>query len=57
MTKNEKYKKYINDLLKDTIEWKLLSEAEQERLINYMVDNEDTVAEVLHLIIKEKELN
>jgi uncharacterized membrane protein YvbJ len=57
MKKSDKYRKYINELLQDSAEWKLLTKEEQERLISYMSDNEDTVAEVLHLIIKEKELN
>lgn len=58
MSKNyQKYKKYIEELLADSVEWKALSFDEQERMIRYMCDNENTVAEVLYLIMKEKELN
>jgi hypothetical protein len=55
--KYEKYKQYINDTLQDSVEWKMLTVAEQETMIKYMMDNEETIADVLYLIMKEKELN
>lgn len=53
----EKYKKYISDTLKDSVEWKLLTEDQKDAMVKYMMENEEIVADVLHLIIKEKELN
>lgn len=53
----DKYKKYIGETLKDSVDWKILTESEKDIMIKYMMENEEVVAEVLHLIIKEKELN
>lgn len=52
-----KYKKYIGETLQNSVEWKLLTEDEKDAMVKYMMENEEVVAEVLWLIMKEKELN
>ena len=53
----DKYKKYIDETLKDSIDWKILTESEKDIMVRYMMENEEVVAEVIWLIMKEKELN
>jgi hypothetical protein len=53
----DKYKKYLHETLQDSVEWKMLSDEEKEKMTKYIFENEDMVANVIYLMIKEKELN
>jgi hypothetical protein len=57
MNNYEKYKRYLQETLQDSIEWKMLSDEEKEKMTKYIMENEEIVADVLYLIMKEKELN
>lgn len=53
----EQYKKSFYYVMKDDETWQSLTDKEKEQLVKYTFENQEVVADVLHMIAKEKELN
>lgn len=53
----EQYKKSFYYVMKDDETWQTLTEDQREQLTKYTYENQEIVADVVAMIIEEKELN
>lgn len=53
----EQYKKSFYYVMKDDETWQTLTDKQKEDLTKYTYENQEIVADVVDMIIKEKELN
>lgn len=53
----EQYKKSFYYVMRDDETWKTLTDKQKEQLTKYTYENQEIVADVVDMIIKEKELN